>query len=128
MKKFDTKFVRYVVVGISTMVLDYLAFSAIFFLLGNYILAENLKLPIILGFNYIAHRVFTFKSEKKIKVEVAKYIATNILILILSNLLLILLVSVIIDVQIAKLVQLILMPLITYTLLNRLVYSTRISN
>jgi len=121
-KQINTQFIRYILVGIATALVDYLAFTTIFLLSGNYLVAENLKLPFMLGFNYIAHRLFTFNSSRKIRTESAKYVLVNILIFIVSNLSLVVLVNVLVNVQIAKLAQLIVMPTFTYLLLNRFVY------
>lgn len=113
---------RYAVVGILTAFVDYASFSIIYYLSNNYLIAENLKLPFMLAFNYTAHRIFTFKSSNKIYEEIGRYIFANIIIFVISNLSLIFLVNALKMVYIAKFVQLILMPLVTYTILNKLVY------
>jgi len=124
-KQIQTKLVRYAFVGIATSLIDYLVFTAIFLLSGNYLLAENLKLPFMLGFNYTAHRLFTFGSSQRLGKELIKYILANIVIFITANVSLVSLVSILGDVQFAKLVQLLTMPIFSYLVLNKLVYKSR---
>ncbi len=116
---------RYAFVGVLTALVDYSSFIIIFYITNNYLVAENLKLPVMLSFNYAAHRLFTFKSKNQITQEIGRYTFANCLIFLVSNLTLIILVNILHFVQLAKFVQLLSLPLFTYVVLNKLVYKDK---
>lgn len=115
--------IKYAFVGGTTVLLDILLFTLLYNLtpLGIF-LSENLKIPIVLTYNYFAHRIITFKSSENKSTQISKYILANIVVWVFANTILIVLNDLIKDANMAKLIQAILMPIISYTLFKIWVY------
>lgn len=115
---------RYIIVGIITVLLDLLTFLILTKQFNiNYALSDLINTPLILTFNYLSHKSFTFKIKKNKTKSVLQY-----LILIAWNqLLAIIILFFVIDILnydaiIAKILQLILLPAVNYLILRNFVF------
>lgn len=113
---------RYLAVGGLTWLLDLILYFTILALTDSYLAAENLKLPVVLVFNYFAHKSFTFKSKSRRNSQAIKYILANMATWIIANALLIILVGIVGNEELAKIPQSILVPAITYFLFKLFVF------
>ncbi len=130
---------KYIAVGLLTNLVDFLLYGLLLLLTGNFLVAENLKIPVVLGLNYIAHRKFTFKSQNRKPAEITRYLLANLVIWLFANLTLIALVWLLSQLLpllsssssdipnlveiLAKLGQLIIVPAFSYILFRAFVYS-----
>src|SRR5690606_13520903 len=110
---YNSQFLTYIIAGGLTYILDFSVFNTLILLQVNYIAAEVIKTPVIITFNYFAHRVFTFKSKSKKLSELSKYIINVGFLFIYSVTLLFVLVDIFgINELYAKLLQLATIPVI----------------
>lgn len=114
---------RYVVVGLLTAVLDYVLYYVIFQATANYLIAENLKIPVVWTANYLMHRSFTFRTRGGKRIEIGKFFAANVLNIILVNIVLSGLVYVTQDAILAKQISVVTLPIITFALFNKVVFN-----
>lgn len=71
--------IKYMIVGFSTFALDYFLNWVMIDVIGvNYLIVGIIIAPVVLGFNFISHRLWTFRSvgsaQGKTKVQMVRYI------------------------------------------------------
>jgi putative flippase GtrA len=116
-------FLKYAVVGITTELIDLVTYLLLISVGMHYLLADNVNNIFVMGFNYLAHRRFTFNSEQKVHFEVGKYIINLLIIYTYSTVLLYIFVDIIgFSELVGKLIQIAMVPVINYLLLKRFVY------
>lgn len=129
---------KYLAVGLLTNLVDFLLYGLLLLLTGNFLVAENLKIPVVLGLNYFAHRKFTFKSQNRKPAEITRYLLANLVIWLFANLTLIVLVWLLGQLLpllnsspnntpnlveiLAKIGQLVIVPAFSYILFKLVVY------
>lgn len=117
------EFSKYAIVGILTQLLDLVTYALLVGIGVNYVIADTINNPLVLGFNYLGHKFFTFGSRNWTSHEIARYVMTLIVNYIYSTSILILLVSILeVDAVLAKIITMLLIPLINFLLLKKFVF------
>jgi|GEM_PF-1337712 len=71
--------VRYGIVGVLTVFLDWASYSVLQTTFGvNYLLADIINIPVFLSFNYYAHKLFTFRNTLPTKKALPKYLLLTV--------------------------------------------------
>lgn len=123
---YDISLVRWVVVGSTTTVVDYLIFINLYDATGS-ILGSNLVASVFAtSLNYLAHHNWTFKSNQQHLNSGIKYLLNTSFWLIVSSLIIKSLLVAGIDPKVAKLVPLIFIVPINYFVLDKLVFGKKV--
>ncbi len=68
------QFIRYLITGFSTFGLEYLIFYSLFVLIGmSELIANSVSIAVVFWFNYLANRLWSFKSKEKISKQILQY-------------------------------------------------------
>ena len=123
---YDISLVRWVVVGSTTTVVDYLIFINLYDATGS-IFGSNLVASVFAtSLNYLAHHNWTFKSNQQHLNSGIKYLLNTSFWLIVSSLIIKSLLVAGIDPKVAKLVPLIFIVPINYFVLDKLVFGKKV--
>jgi putative flippase GtrA len=124
-KYFDPAMLRWVVVGITTTVIDYVLFINLFGPINSVYVANLIAAFIATGFNYLTHHRWTFKSNQQHSRSGAKYLINLVFWWLISSSIIQTLVDMGIDHKLAKLVPFIFIVPINYFVLNRIVFKKK---
>ena len=130
-RKFKTKYsekslIRWVIVGTTTTVIDYLIFIVLYMQTKSVFFANLVATIAAITFNYVMHYKWTFRSQQQHTSSGFKYLLNLSFWWLTSSLIIKSLVMVEIDVRIAKLVPLIFIVPVNYFMLNRIVFKNKL--
>lgn len=116
---------RWAVVGITTALIDYTVFIALYKSIGS-VFRSNLVASITAtSFNYLTHHRWTFKSHQQHAASGFKYLLNLIFWWFVSSSIIKMLVNFGVDVKIAKLAPLVFIVPVNYFVLNRVVFKKK---
>jgi len=121
-KYFDFSMLRWVAVGVSTTLIDYLIFITLYGPINSVFVANLFSASVSTSINYYAHHRWTFKSDQNHSKSGLKYILNLIFWWLVSTSIIKALIVLDIDPRIAKLVPLLFIAPINYFMLNKIVF------
>jgi putative flippase GtrA len=124
MLKKHKRLIRYGIIGVITQAIDLFTYWFLVQLGVNYLVADIINNPLVLGFNYFGHKYFTFEDQQKHKQTIGKYLLNLVINYIYSSIVLFIAVDVLrAGPFLGKIIQIVAIPLINYLLLKRFVFS-----
>jgi putative flippase GtrA len=127
-KYFDYSMLRWVAVGASTTLVDYLIFITIYGSVNSVFIANLFSASVSTSINYYAHHRWTFKSDQNHSRSGFKYILNLIFWWLVSTSIIKALIVLDIDPRIAKLVPILFIAPINYFVLNKIVFRKKLKN
>jgi putative flippase GtrA len=127
-KYFDYSMLRWVTVGVSTTLIDYLIFITIYGPVNSVFIANSFSASVSTSINYYAHHRWTFKSDQNHSRSGFKYILNLIFWWLVSTSIIKALILLAIDPKIAKLAPLLVIAPINYLVLNKIVFKKKLKN
>ena len=127
-KCFDHSMLRWVAVGASTTLVDYLIFITIYGPVNSVFIANLFSASVSTSINYYAHHKWTFKSDQNHSKSGLKYILNLIFWWLVSTSIIKALIVLDIDPKIAKLAPLLVIAPINYFVLNKIVFKKKLKN
>jgi glycosyltransferase involved in cell wall biosynthesis len=123
-KVFNSSLFRYLVAGGLTQVIDLATYAILLQMNVNYLVAAIINSPLVLAFNYLVHKYFTFEQKKFRVSEVSKYMLNIGLNYVYALVIMIVQVELLgINEFTAKVVLMGLVPILNYFMLKYFVYS-----
>jgi len=127
-KYFDYSMLRWVAVGVSTTLIDYLIFITLYGPINSVFVANLFSASVSTSINYFAHHRWTFKSDQNHSRSGFKYILNLIFWWLVSTSVIKTLIVLDIDPRIAKLVPILFIAPINYFVLNQIVFRKKLKN
>jgi len=127
-KYFDYSMLRWVAVGVSTTLIDYLIFITLYGPINSVFVANFFSASVSTSINYYAHHRWTFKSDQNHSRSGFKYILNLIFWWLVSTSVIKTLIVLDIDPRIAKLVPILFIAPINYFVLNQIVFRKKLKN
>jgi putative flippase GtrA len=127
-KYFDYSMLRWVTVGVSTTLIDYLIFITLYGPVNSVFIANSFSASVSTSINYYAHHRWTFKSDQNHSRSGFKYILNLIFWWLVSTSIIKALILLAIDPKIAKLAPLLVIAPINYLVLNKIVFKKKLKN
>jgi putative flippase GtrA len=127
-KYFDYSMLRWVLVGVTTTVLDYLIFITLYGPINSVFIANLISASIATSLNYFTHHRWTFKSDQNHSRSGVKYLINLTFWWLISTSIIKALIVLSIDPKIAKLVPILLIAPINYFVLNKIVFKKKLKN
>lgn len=127
-KYFDYSMLRWVAVGASTTLIDYLIFITMYGPVNSVFIANLFSASVSTSINYYAHHKWTFKSDQNHSRSGFKYILNLIFWWLVSTSIIKALIVLDIDPKIAKLAPLLVIAPINYFVLNKIVFRKKLKN
>jgi len=127
-KYFDFSMLRWVAVGVSTTLIDYLIFITLYGPINSVFVANLFSASVSTSINYYAHHRWTFKSDQNHSKSGLKYILNLIFWWLVSTSIIKALIVLDIDPRIAKLLPLLFIAPINYFMLNKIVFKKKLKN
>jgi putative flippase GtrA len=124
-KYFDYSMLRWVLVGVTTTVIDYLIFITIYGPINSVFAANLISSAVAISLNYFTHHRWTFKSDQNHSRSGVKYLINLTFWWIVSTSIIKALIVLSIDPKIAKLVPILLIAPINYFVLNKIVFKKK---
>jgi putative flippase GtrA len=124
-KYFDYSMLRWVLVGVTTTILDYLIFIALYGQINSVFIANLISASIATSLNYFTHHRWTFKSDQDHSRSGVKYLVNLTFWWLVSTSIIKTLIVLSIDPKIAKLVPILLIAPINYFVLNKIVFKKK---
>lgn len=123
-KKRLLSLIKFGIVGIGTIVIDVATYALLVRIGINYLVADVLNLPLLLGFNFVAHKYFTFKTaSNQTKKELKRYSVSVAFNFVLALVLLAIFVDLLHTLPVVgKIIQVIVLPILNYFLLEKFVF------
>ena len=85
--KSKKQFIRYIIVGFSSFILEYLLFFTLFKVIGiNELISNPIAIAVVFWFNYLMNRYWSFKSKSKLGKQLLLYLILFAFNTIISNL------------------------------------------
>ena len=125
---FDYSMLRWVAVGASTTLIDYLIFIILFGPINSVFVANLFSASVSTSINYYAHHRWTFKSDQNHSRSGFKYILNLIFWWLVSTSIIKALIVLDVDPRIAKLVPILIIAPINYFVLNKIVFRKKLKN
>ena len=125
---FDYSMLRWVAVGASTTLIDYLIFITIYGPINSVIVANLFSASVSTSINYYAHHRWTFKSDQNHSRSGFKYILNLIFWWLVSTSIIKALILLSIDPKLAKLAPLLIIAPINYFVLNKIVFEKKLKH
>ena len=125
---FDYSMLRWVAVGTSTTLIDYLIFITLYGPINSVFVANLFSASVSTSINYYAHHRWTFKSNQNHSRSGFKFILNLIFWWLVSTSVIKALIVLDIDPRIAKLVPILIIAPINYFVLNKIVFKKKIKN
>jgi len=125
---FDYSMLRWVAVGASTTLIDYLVFIALYGPINSVFVANLFSASVSISINYYAHHRWTFKSDQNHSKSGFKYILNLIFWWLVSTSIIKALIVLGVDPRIAKLVPILMIAPINYLILNKIVFRKKLKN
>ena len=127
-KYLDYSMLRWVAVGASTTLMDYLIFITLYGPINSVFVANLFSASVSTSINYYAHHRWTFKSDQNHSRSGFKYILNLIFWWLVSTSIIKVLILLDIDPKIAKLIPLLFIAPINYFVLNKIVFKKKLKN
>ena len=127
-KYFDYSMLRWVAVGASTTLIDYLIFITLYGPINSVFVANLFSASVSTSINYYAHHRWTFRSDQNHSRSGFKYILNLIFWWLVSTSIIKALIVLDIDPKIAKLAPLLFIAPINYFVLNKIVFKKKLKN
>jgi len=127
-KYFDYSMLRWVAVGASTTLIDYLIFITLYGPINSVFVANLFSASMSTSINYYAHHRWTFKSDQNHSRSGFKYMLNLIFWWLVSSSIIKALIVLDIDPRIAKLVPILIIAPINYFFLNKIVFKRMLKN
>ena len=125
---FDYSMLRWVAVGASTTLIDYLIFITLYGPINSVIVANLFSASVSTSINYYAHHRWTFKSDQNHSRSGFKYILNLIFWWLVSTSIIKALILLSIDPKLAKLAPLLIIAPINYFVLNKIVFKKKLKH
>ena len=127
-KYFDYSMLRWIAVGFSTTLIDYLIFITLYGPINSVFVANLFSASVSTSINYYAHHRWTFKSDQNHSKSGFKYILNLIFWWLVSTSIIKSLILLDIDPKIAKLAPILVIAPINYFVLNKIVFRKKLKN
>ena len=124
-KYFDYSMLRWVLVGVTTTVIDYLIFITLYGPINSVFIANLISASIATSLNYFTHHRWTFESDQNHSRSGVKYLVNLAFWWLVSTSIIKALIVLNIDPKIAKLVPILLIAPINYFVLNKIVFKNK---
>ena len=127
-KYFDYSMLRWVAVGASTTLVDYLIFITLYGPVNSVFIANLSSASVSTSINYYAHHRWTFKSDQNHSRSGLKYILNLIFWWLVSTSIIKTLIVLDIDPKIAKLAPILFIAPVNYFVLNKIVFKNKLKH
>ena len=127
-KYFDYSMVRWVLVGVSTTVIDYFIFIVLYGPIRSVFVVNLISSTVATSLNYFTHHRWTFKSDQNYSRSGIKYLVNLAFWWLISTSIIKALIVFNIDPKIAKLAPILLIAPINYFVLNKIIFKKKIKN
>ena len=127
-KYFDYSMVRWVLVGVTTTVIDYFIFIILYGPINSVFVVNLISSAVATSLNYFTHHRWTFKSDQNHSRSGVKYLVNLTFWWLVSTSIIKALIVLSIDPKIAKLVPILLIAPINYFVLNKIVFKKKTKN
>ena len=124
-KYFDYSMLRWVLVGVTTTVIDYLIFITLYGPINSVFVANLISSAVATSLNYFTHHRWTFKSDQNHSRSGVKYLVNLAFWWLVSTSIIKALIVLTIDPKIAKLVPILLIAPINYFVLTKIVFKKK---
>ena len=124
-KYFDYSMLRWVLVGMTTTVIDYLIFITLYGPINSVFVVNLISSAVATSLNYFTHHRWTFKSDQNHSRSGVKYLVNLAFWWLVSTSIIKALIVLSIDPKIAKLVPILLIAPINYFVLNKIVFKKK---
>ena len=127
-KYFDYSMLRWVAVGASTTLVDYLIFITLYGPVNSVFIANLSSASVSTSINYYAHHRWTFKSDQNHSRSGLKYILNLIFWWLVSTSIIKALIVLDIDPKLAKLAPILFIAPVNYFVLNKIVFKNKLKH
>ena len=127
-KYFDYSMVRWVLVGVTTTVIDYFIFILLYGPIDSVFVVNLISSTVATSLNYFTHHRWTFKSDQNYSRSGIKYLVNLAFWWLISTSIIKALIVFNIDPKIAKLVPILLIAPINYFVLNKIIFKKKVKN
>ena len=127
-KYFDYSMVRWVLVGVTTTVIDYFIFIILYGPINSVFVVNLISSTVATSLNYFTHHRWTFKSDQNYSRSGIKYLVNLAFWWLISTSIIKALIVFNIDPKIAKLASILLIAPINYFVLNKIIFKKKIKN
>ena len=127
-KYFEYSMLRWVLVGVTTAVIDYLIFITLYGPIDSVFIANLISASIATSLNYFTHHRWTFKSDQNHSRSGVMYLVNITFWWLISTSIIKALIVLGIDPKIAKMVPILLIAPINYFVLNKIVFKEKTKN
>jgi len=127
-KYFDYSMVRWVLVGVTTTVIDYFIFILLYGPIGSVFVVNLISSTVATSLNYFTHHRWTFKSDQNYSRSGIKFLVNLAFWWLISTSIINALIVFNIDPKIAKLVSILLIAPINYFVLNKIIFKKKVKN
>jgi putative flippase GtrA len=127
-KYFDYSMVRWVLVGVTTTVIDYFIFIILYGPINSVFVVNLISSAVATSLNYFTHHRWTFKSDQNYSRSGIKYLVNLAFWWLISTSIIKALIVFNIDPKIAKLAPILLIAPINYFVLNKIIFKKKIKN
>ena len=124
-KYFDYSMLRWVLVGVTTTVIDYFVFITLYGPINSVFVVNLISSAVATSLNYFTHHQWTFKSDQNHSRSGVKYLVNLAFWWLVSTSIIKALIVLGIDPKIAKLVPILLIAPINYFVLNKIVFKKK---
>lgn len=127
-KYFDCSMLRWVLVGVTTTVIDYLIFIILYGPINSVFVVNLISSAVATSLNYYTHHRWTFKSDQNHSRSGVKYLVNLTFWWLVSTSIIKALIVLNIDPRIAKLAPILLIAPLNYFVLNKIVFKKKSKN
>ena len=127
-KYFDYSMVRWVLVGVTTTIIDYFIFIILYDQIDSVFVVNLISSTVATSLNYFTHHRWTFKSDQNYSRSGIKYLVNLAFWWLISTSIIKVLIVFNIDPKIAKLAPILLIAPINYFVLNKIIFKKKIKN
>ena len=127
-KYFDYSMVRWVLVGVTTTVIDYFIFILLYGPIESVFVVNLISSTVATSLNYFTHHRWTFKSDQNYSRSGIKFLVNLAFWWLISTSIIKALIVFNIDPKIAKLVPILLIAPINYFVLNKIIFKKKVKN
>ena len=124
-KYFDYSMLRWVLVGVTTTVIDYLIFITLYGPINSVFAVNLISSSVATSLNYFTHYRWTFKSDQNHSRSGVKFLVNLALWWLVSTSIIKALIVFSIDPKIAKLVPILFIAPINYFVINKIVFKKK---
>jgi putative flippase GtrA len=121
-KYFDYSILRWVLVGVTTTVIDYIIFITLYGPINSVFIVNLISSALATSLNYFIHHRWTFKSDQNHSRSGVKYVVNLAFWWLISTSVIKTLIVLSIDPRIAKLIPILFIAPINYFVLNKIVF------